>query len=649
MPTTALDLLPELRARFGHETFRPGQEEAIRCVLAGESALAVFPTGAGKSICYQLPAVLLDGMALVVSPLLALMKDQVDSLCKRGIAAARLDSTLTENELQETLRNVTAGALDLLFLSPERLANPGTQKLLKTCRLSFLAVDEAHCLSAWGHNFRPDYLRLAFLAKKLRVRPILALTATATTRVRRDIRKVFQIPAKNEIRLPLHRPNLAYFVHRLPASEKDAVLLDRLNRPHAFPAIVYATLQETCMRLAAHLQKHGLRAAAYHAGIPDSSREDIQSRFLAGELEIVVATIAFGMGIDKADVRSVIHYNPPKSLENYLQESGRAGRDGNPARCEILESGDDYIPLENFVFATTPEPASLRLLVETLLRRGTIFSINKQELSRNLDLRLPALDSVLADLEHKKILTLLEIAPSRLRFRLHAPEEQLLRGHPPAIQKKLGNIFALATVHRGWKTLELTAVESELRIPPKTLRALFADLQAGGDIEFQESRLEHTYRLNKEIPPPDAQKFTAEYVHLFSSREEIEREQLENVRKYCALKSCLTMRLCRFFGDTPEAPCGTCGNCSNGPGSPQPNHRPPLRSPRRKPAIGVEELRWIQVLQREGHPALASPRKMARFLCGISSPATSRDALFRHDAFGLFRHIPFREVLELLE
>ncbi|MEM9017294.1 MAG: RecQ family ATP-dependent DNA helicase, partial [Verrucomicrobiota bacterium] len=394
-----------LSQHFGHETFRPGQKEIIERLLKGSSALALFPTGGGKSLCYQLPALVFEGLTLVVSPLIALMKDQVEALRSHEISAARLDSTLERSEIDEIYSAMHGGSLRLLYVAPERLANEGFLRRLRRTRLSLLAVDEAHCISEWGHNFRPDYLKIAELAAELEIPRILALTATATPRVAEEIRDRFGIRPENHVQTGFSRANLTFAVHPTTSADRDALLVCRIKSQAPGPAIVYVTLQQTSERVAGDLRAVGIDARAYHAGMRDDHRAEVQDGFMSGSIDVVVATIAFGMGIDKADIRYVYHYNLPKSLENYVQESGRAGRDGEAATCEILACADDLTVLENFIYGDTPSPTALKSLVEHVLLQGERFSISRYDLSQSKDMRPSVVSTALTYLELEKIIS----------------------------------------------------------------------------------------------------------------------------------------------------------------------------------------------------------------------------------------------------
>lgn len=634
------DLHATLARHFGHDRFRPGQQQVIEALLAGRSALAIFPTGGGKSLCYQLPALLLPGLTLVISPLIALMKDQVEALQARGIAAARLDSTLSAQEVAAVYEAMQGGALKLLYIAPERLMNESFMVRLQRTKISLLAIDESHCISEWGHNFRPEYLRLAEVARRLNLHPVLALTATATPEVAADIRRAFEIQAGDHEQTPFHRPNLHLLVTPAPARQRLKMLTEKLSETRPFPAIVYVTLQETSEHVATHLQKAGLNAAAYHAGLTPERRAEVQERFMAGGLDIIVATIAFGMGIDKADIRAVFHYNLPKSLENYQQEIGRAGRDGLPSRCEMLACADDLIVLQNFVFGDTPTPAALRQLLDHLLRQGEEFHISHYDLSRTVDIRPLVMETVLTYLELEGILTPLGPFYSGCQFRLLQPEARILNGHKPERQAFLRSLFSAGKRGPKWTTFaDVDTVAHELGTDRERVLNALNWLQEAGEIELRPSGLRHRYRLCAESGRRDPQRLTARMEELFALREQKDAMRLERIVELARDPNCLTRHLLRYFGDDLAGDCGHCGSCDERRSSPREIPSSP------QPSIITEDIACIQQLQREGHAALRAPRQLARFLCGITSPATTRDRLTRHDAFGRLQHHPFQQVL----
>ena len=335
-PVEALD--STLFSAFGHRAFRPGQREIIESVLAGRKTIAVLPTGSGKSLCYQLPALLLEGVTLVVSPLIALMKDQVDALRARGIRAGCISSNQPAEEWRQTVDSFRAGSLKLLYVSPERFANARFMEMLAAAKIALFAVDEAHCVSEWGHDFRPDYRRLGDAITLSRAPKVLALTATATKDVREDVAKSLGMLGAEVVVRGFNRPNLHFDV--VDAGGEA----DKYARAHKLlgqyrgrgSAIVYASTRAHAENAAEYLKEHGHKASPYHAGLTPDRRSRTQEAFQSGKLEVIVATNAFGMGIDKSDVRVIVHVGLPRSLDAYYQEVGRAGRDGHPGRAVLL-------------------------------------------------------------------------------------------------------------------------------------------------------------------------------------------------------------------------------------------------------------------------------------------------------------------------
>jgi ATP-dependent DNA helicase RecQ len=346
-PSKQVPLPSLLKEYFGFTSFRPLQEEIIRDALAGRDIVALLPTGGGKSLCYQLPALARPGLTVVVSPLIALMKDQVDALQANGIAATFLNSSLNAQESQARLQGLRRGDYRLLYMAPERLMLPDSLNHLQRWEVNLLAIDEAHCISEWGHDFRPEYRRLVELRERFPSLPIMALTATATERVRDDIRTLLRLQDGAYYVASFNRPNLTYRVQAKVNPVKQ--VLGFLQTQPKESGIVYCQSRKATEHLAAYLQEHGIMAQPYHAGLTAKERTCHQELFLRDEIQVICATIAFGMGINKPNVRFVIHYDLPKNLESYYQETGRAGRDGLPSECILLFSAGDTVKQQRFI------------------------------------------------------------------------------------------------------------------------------------------------------------------------------------------------------------------------------------------------------------------------------------------------------------
>jgi ATP-dependent DNA helicase RecQ len=629
-------VLTTLRHHFGHDAFRGGQEPVIRALLAGRSALAVFPTGGGKSLCYQLPALLLDGLTLVVSPLIALMRDQVDALVAKGISAARLDSTLDVDQVRGVYSQLDAGTLKLLYIAPERFANEAFRLRLKRLPIQLIAIDEAHCISEWGHNFRPDYLKLAKICRSLKIPRVLCLTATATPKVTRDIRKAFRIATADHVQLSFHRQNLELRVTPCTAAERKSRLLDKLN---AFQgaAIVYVTRQETAEEVSTYLAKNGLSVRAYHAGLPAEFRASAQNSFMQGETRVIVATIAFGMGIDKADIRAVFHYNLPKSLENHTQEIGRAGRDGQPAVCEMLACGDDLTVLENFIHSDAPSPQALTNLIDRVLRLGPLFDVSPYELSTICDIRPGVVATVMTYLEISGIVEATGTFYATYRAKLLNTQEKILAGRSAAERKFIQQILDAGELKRWWLYFQPTLLAEKWNCPREKVVAALNGLHAAGDIILSVWGVRQRYKIKK--PPGDLRLLTAAMIEKFQSREQSDLARLRQVLGLSAHRGCLTGYLTKHFGETLAQPCGHCDRCRGIPAK-------TLKRPKFRRITDVE-ISAVNQLVGEKHAALNTPRQLAKFLCGMASPAATRARLTRHHAFGILADQPFAEVLVL--
>ncbi len=340
-------LLSALKQHFGYDSFRPLQEDIIRDTLAGRDTFALLPTGGGKSLCFQLPALLRDGLTVVVSPLIALMKDQVDALCASGIPATFLNSTLDSTEARDRFRGLYRGEFKLLYAAPERLLLPQFLETLAKWNVAQIAIDEAHCVSEWGHDFRPEYRQLSKLREIFPEAPFLALTATATERVQNDIVQHLALRDPRRFVASFNRPNLSYKV--VPKSRPLDQILEFLKTRPRESGIIYCASRKATEKVAEKLSQHGIDSRPYHAGLTPKQRADHQDLFLRDRVRIICATIAFGMGINKPNVRFVLHHDLPKNVEGYYQETGRAGRDGLPSECILLFSAADVVKQTSFI------------------------------------------------------------------------------------------------------------------------------------------------------------------------------------------------------------------------------------------------------------------------------------------------------------
>jgi ATP-dependent DNA helicase RecQ len=352
-----------LKKVFGFQSFRPNQEEIIRNILDGNDVFAVMPTGGGKSLCYQLPAKLMKGTTVVISPLISLMKDQVDAALENGISAALINSSLSPEEMTSVVRSFRNNSLDLLYIAPERFAMPGFCEILRTVPISLFAIDEAHCISEWGHDFRPDYLSLSDITKTFPETPVSAFTATATGKVQNDIISKLGLRSPFTIRASFNRPNLYYRVEN--KRELKTQVLDIIKKYAGEPGIIYRTTRDSVTNMADMLKENGIRALPYHAGLSQEQRKANQEAFNRDEVNVITATIAFGMGIDKSNVRFVVHADLPKNIEGYYQETGRAGRDGEPAEC-VLFFGREDIPKIKYFINQMPDGPERTVAVDKL-------------------------------------------------------------------------------------------------------------------------------------------------------------------------------------------------------------------------------------------------------------------------------------------
>jgi ATP-dependent DNA helicase RecQ len=551
-----------LQSAFGYNDFRPGQASAIESVLAGNDTLVVLPTGGGKSLCYQVPALMLPGLTIVVSPLISLMKDQVDALESRGLPATFINSSLNSSQVSERLGRAQRGELKLLYLAPERFDYGNIAARLNQMGISLLAVDEAHCISQWGHDFRPSYLRVADVRQKLGAPPTIALTATATPQVRTDIAKQLALRDPKVVITGFDRTNLAY--HVLPAkndAEKDAQLVNTL-RTHDGLAIIYASTRKSVDRLAGVLELKGIAAAAYHAGLDDRHRRDVQESFMSERLRAIVATNAFGMGIDKPNVRLVVHHSMPGSLEAYYQEAGRAGRDGLHSDVFLIHSFQDRFTHEFFINGSYPERAIVESVYSAIARRsvsgelpqlasaiGAIAKTSEKEAESGVRILIQA--GVLVN-EADSV--------SLARVRLLATPDRIKRELTDDIDPALGILRALWRI--AGKNLNTGATVNLDALPPglsglQTAATLLDQLQSRQLIIWE--RVGGGLRLASPAQP--VARLPIDWGTL-ARRRNAELAKLGVMQKYAYARTCRRGFVLRYFGDpAARSRCEGCDNC----------------------------------------------------------------------------------------
>jgi ATP-dependent DNA helicase RecQ len=562
---TLEDARAALRASFGYDEFRAGQEMAIESVLSGRDTLVVLPTGGGKSVCYQIPALVLPGLTVVVSPLISLMKDQVDALEARNLPATFINSTLTSAQVSDRLARAARGGVRLLYLAPERFDFGNVAERLAGIGVSLLAVDEAHCISQWGHDFRPSYLRVAEARKKLGSPPTVALTATATPEVRDDICRQLALENPRTIITGFDRTNLTY--HVLPArndAEKDTLLVETLKK-HDGLAVVYAATRKSVDRLSFLLEQQGIASAGYHAGLDDAHRRDVQEAFMTERIRAIIATNAFGMGIDKPNVRLVIHHSMPGTLEAYYQEAGRAGRDGKHSEVFLLHSFPDRFTHEFFIKGAYPERAVVEKVYAGLLRAAE----RTETLPDAVEDIVPLVGGKVSPREVESSLRILanaqaiagsESSTSMVSVRLMATPERIRREITGDANPELGLLRALWKIageelHSG-ATVDLDA------LPPGIGRrsgasALLDALQSRQFLVWQ--RLGGGMRLTS--PHAPLSRFRIDWSSI-DRRRAADLSKLEAVQRYAYARTCRRAFVLRYFGDPAARPrCDGCDNC----------------------------------------------------------------------------------------
>ena len=628
------ELVNKLHEYFGFNNFLKGQPEVIKLVAGKESAAAIFPTGSGKSLCYQLPAMILENMTLVVSPLLSLMKDQLDFLEEKNIPAARLDSTLTRDQYNTIIQKAKSGDIKILMISVERFKNERFRTHLKQMKVSLMVVDEAHCISEWGHNFRPEYIKLPYYRQEFNIPRVLLLTATAAPPVVEDMGKRFDIPRDHVIVTGFYRNNLQLQVTPCTGDQKNKHLLNLLAE-HPGTSIVYVTQQKTAEQVAEMLNANGIDAAPYHAGMKSEERETIQDDFMKDKTPVVVATIAFGMGIDKVDIRRVIHYNLPKSLESYSQEIGRAGRDGNKSLCEVLADRDNINVLENFVYGDTPEASGIKdVLMEIKNNSSPPWEIKALSLSVQTDIRLLPLKTLLVYLELFNIIKPKYTYFEEYSFKCHHSQEAIADRFKGERKQLVESMFAHSQTKKVWTVIDIKGLLQNNRVErSRVIKALeYFDQQ--GWIELRSGQVVDVYDiLTQNI---EVESLAEQLIALFKQKEKREIKRIHTMLRFFESEHCLSRNLSLYFGEKGIDRCGHCSVCAAGKAVLPPLSQLPLLSTYNFEEITSE----IYGLLGTG----LSPAVLTKFLCGIHSPIFTRQKIKQLTTFGKLADYPYKDV-----
>ncbi len=581
-----------LKIHYGFESFRPGQERVINNVLEGKSTAVIMPTGGGKSLCYQLPALVLEGATIVISPLIALMKDQVDSLARVGIPSTFINSSISQAEAEERIGKVKEGIYKILYIAPERFYNNDFMSALSGIKISLFAIDEAHCISEWGHDFRPSYMKLKQAIESTGNPPALALTATATPEVKEDIIRQLGLVNPEIVITGFARPNLQFGAIQASDSHKSRYALDAISGLPEASGIIYTSTRARADEVSQFLLENNLEAVAYHAGMDPEDRKWVQENFMSGKAKIIVATNAFGLGIDKRDIRFVIHYDMPGTLEAYYQEAGRAGRDGRPSFCLLLYSPRDRYLQEFFIKGDNPPPEIVLDIYEALINyKSDTILVTYAELSKIIGADVPemAIGTGIKILEKEGLITRSREKNGQAYLKLADGIDNALKAIGERSKKGKEIFIKIYELYKDKleNGLEINLDEAAgiISASKDSISRLIKKLSDAGAIEYTPPFRGTEIKILKRMPKEEVD------IDFSGLREKLKRahQKLNTMENYIYHGFCRQKYILDYFGDFTAKPCAKCDNCLTGGGYIRKTERPVKRVPLQKGGWGVKK------------------------------------------------------------